>query len=149
MLIDNNPTATIEVTPSDMRRAANAWDDAREQVDNANPTDRVPEVATALPGSAAARQVGPLAESLNSQIRAWCDGATEQGEGLRTVTREYESADQQSAAEGRRQASVIGSGFGHGPSEVTMSRGPAVFDPSALPSERVAYLDGRLSGRDL
>lgn len=149
MLIDSNPTATIEVTPSDMRHAAAAWDDASDQVENANPTDRVPEVATALPGGAAARQVSQLLESLNSRVKVWCDGATEQGEALRKATREYETADHQAADEGRKQESVISHGFRDGSSGVTVSHGPAVLDQDEPPSDRVAYLDKRMSGRDL
>lgn len=149
MLIDSNPAATIKVTPSDMRSAAAAWDEARDQVENANPADRVSEISTALQGGAAPQQVNPLVVSLNGRFKVWCDGATGQGEALRKATREYVTADQQSADEGRRQESVIGHGFGNGPSEITVSRGPAVIDPSAPPSERSANLDRRMSGRDL
>ncbi|MFE7224806.1 hypothetical protein ACFU7D_08495 [Nocardioides sp. NPDC057577] len=149
MLIDSNPAALIKVTPSDMRSAAAAWDEARDQVENANPADRVPEIATALQGGAAARQVSALVTALNDRVKVWCDGAAGQGEALRKVTREYVTADQQSADEGRRQESVIGHGFGNRPPEITVSRGPAVFDSSAAPSERIANLDKRMSGRDL
>lgn len=149
MLIDSNPTATLRVTPSDMRRAATAWDEARDQLENANPTDRVPEVATALPGGAAARQVTALTTDFHSRFKSWCDGATKQAEALREATREYEAADQQAAGDGRKQQSVISSGFPDGSSGVTVNRGPAVFDPGESPSDRTAYLDKRMSGRDL
>lgn len=148
MLIDSNPAATIKVAPSDMRRAAAAWDEASDQVENANPADRVPEVATALPGGAAALQVPELATELHSRFQSWCDDATEQGEALRKATREYETADQQAADEGKRQESVLSYGHLNDPSGVTVSRGPAIFDPSASPSDRVADLDKRMSGRD-
>lgn len=149
MLIDSNPAEMIKVTPSDMRRAAAAWDEASDQVEKANPADRVPEVATALPGGAAARQVTQLTDELHSRFKSWCEGATEQGEALRKATREYETADQQAADEGRKQQSVIGHGFQDGSSGITVSRGPAVFDPGESPSDRSAYLDKRMSGGDL
>jgi hypothetical protein len=149
VLIDSNPAVTIRVTPSDMRRAAAAWDDASDQVENANPADRVPEVATALPGGAAARQVTQLTNELDGRFKSWCDGATEQGEALRKATKEYEAADQQAADEGGKQESVISHGFQDGSSGVTVSHGPAVFDPHDSPSDRTAYLDKRMSGGDL
>lgn len=132
-----------------MRRAAAAWDDARDQVENANPTDRVPEVATAMPGGAAARQVTQLTNEFHGRFKSWCEGATEQAEALRKATREYETADQQAADDGRRQESVISHGFQDGSSGVTVNRGPAVFDPSESPSDRFTYLDKRMSGGDL
>lgn len=149
MLIDSNPAETIRLTPSDMRRAAAAWDDASDQVENANPADRVPEVATALPGGASARQVTQLTNELHNRFKSWCEGATEQGEALREATREYETADQLAADEGSKQRSVISHGFQDGPSGNTVSRGPAVFDPRESPSDRTAYLDKRMNGGDL
>lgn len=149
MLIDSNPAAMIKVTPSDMRRAAAAWDEASDQVENANPADRVPEVATALPGGAAARQVTQLTNDLQGRFKSWCEGATEQGEALRNATTEYETADQQAAAEGKKQESVVSHGPQDGSSGITVSRGPAVFDARESPSDRTAYLDKRMSGRDL
>lgn len=149
MLIDSNPTEMIRVTPSDMRRAADAWDDARDQVGNANPTDRVPEVATALPGSAAARQVTRLTNEFHGRFKSWCEGATEQAEALRKATKEYETADQQAADDGRNQETVISNGFQNGSSGIAVSRGPAVFDPRESPSDRTAYLDKRMNGGDL
>lgn len=149
MLIDSNPAETIRVTPSDMRRAAAAWDDASDQVENANPADRVPEVATALPGAAATRQVAKLTNELLVRFKSWCEGATEQGEALRKATKEYENADQQAADEGGKQKSVISHGFQDGSSGITVGRGPAVFDPRDSPSDRTAYLDKRMNGGDL
>lgn len=149
MLIDGNPAEMIRVTPSDMRRAAAAWDDARVQVEKANPTDRVPEMATAMPGSAAARQVTPLANDFHGRFKSWCEDATEQAEALRMATKEYETADQQAAGEGKKQESVISHGFQDGSSGVTVNRGPAVFSPSESPSDRLTYLDKRMGGDDL
>ena len=149
MLIDSNPTETIRVTPSDMRRAAGAWDDARDQVENADPTDRVPDVATAMPGGAAARQVTQLTNEFHGRFKSWCEGATVQAEALRKATREYETADQQAADDGKKQESVISNGFPNGSSGITVSRGPAVFDPRESPSDRTAYLDKRMNGGDL
>ena len=149
MLIDGNPAAMIKVTPSDMRRAAGAWDDARDQVGKADPTDRVPEVATAMPGGAATRQVTRLTNELHGRFKSWREGATEQAEALRKATREYETADQQAVADGRKQESVVSYGLQNGPSGITVSRGPAVFNPRESPSDRSAYLDKRMNGCDL
>ena len=132
-----------------MRRAAGAWDDARDQVENANPTDRVPEVSTAMPGGAAARQVAELTNEFRGRFKSWCEGAAEQAEALRYATREYENANQRAADEGRKQESVLSHGFRDGSSGVTVNRGPAVLDQSASASDRFTYLDKRMSGGDL
>lgn len=146
MLIDSNPADIIRVTPSDMRRAAEAWDDASDQVKSANPTDRVPEVATAMSGSSAAGQVAELSSEFDRRFKSWCEGATEQADALRKATAEYESADQLAADEGRRQESVISHGIQDGSSGAMINRGPAILDPSDSPSARTSYLDERLGG---
>nr|WP_260173377.1 type VII secretion target [Nocardioides albus] len=145
-MIDSNPADMIKVTPSDMRRAAEAWDEASDQVKNANPTDRVPEVATAMPGSAAAGQVAKLSSEFHRRFKSWCEGATEQADALRNATAEYESADQLAADEGRRQESVISHGMQDGSSGAMVNRGPAVLDPGDSPSARMSYLDKRMGG---
>lgn len=148
MLIDGNPADQIRVTPSDMRRAAAAWEDAGAQVKSANPVDRVAEVSTAMPGSAAARQATMLANDLHDRFKSWFEGATEQADALRKATREYETADVQAADEGRKQSSVIAHGFQGGSSAHRVSRGPAVFDQSESTRERFTYLDKRMGGDD-
>lgn len=141
---------TIDVRPRDLRRAAAAMEAANEQVENANPSDRMAEISSGLPGGASASQVAPLISALDARFGDWCDGATQQSDGYRGAARDYETTDHDAGSEGRRQqttVSVVGDHWTGGPTPGNgINRGPAIFRPGDTVGENLARIAGRMDG---
>lgn len=143
---------TIDVIPRDLRKAAAAMEAANEQVKDANPSERMAEVASGLPGGASESQVTPLVGALGGRFEDWCDGATQQSDGYRNAARDYETSDQQAASEGSRQeksVSALGDLWTGAPSPGSgFNRGPAIFRPGDPDGGDLARLTTRLGDVD-
>ncbi|NYI80796.1 hypothetical protein [Nocardioides panzhihuensis] len=142
----------VKMVPADMRRAAAAWDAAGEQVKSANPSDRVGEISTAMPGGASPRQVGQFVSTLGGQFDEWCAGATKMSETYRAVAADHHATDQDAASEGGRQVGAVSTlpGIWSGGSSAGKADnvGPAIFDPSAPSDDNIAKLIARLGKLD-
>lgn len=141
----------VKMVPADMRRAAAAWDTAREQVKSASPSDRVGDISTAMPGGASAQQVGDLAAALDDRFEEWCAGATQMGENFRAVADDHQATDQHAGDAGHQHAGALSDlgtwTSGASPSSLVNS-GPAIFEPGAPASDRMANLIERLGKVD-
>lgn len=143
---------TVKMVPADMRRAAAAWDSASEQVKRANPSDRVGEISTAMPGGASPRQVGQLVSTLDGRFDEWCTSATQMSENYRAVAADHQAADQDAASEGGRHVGAVSTlpGIWSGGSSPGQAgnAGPAIFDPGAPSNGNMANLIARLGKVD-
>lgn len=141
---------TIDVRPRDLRMAAAAMEAANEQVENANPSDRMAEISSGLPGGASASQVAPFVSAFDARFEDWCDGATQQSDGYRGAACDYETTDHDAGSEGRRQQTAAGVVGDHWPSRPAagsgFNRGPAIFRPGDTVEESLARIAGRMDG---
>lgn len=93
---------TIEVVPSDLRRAAQAMESAAQQVEGADPSGRVNEIPSALPGSASSELAVELQEKLEKRFRYWHRDAMRLRDGMINAVAEYERSDERSSAQAQR-----------------------------------------------
>ncbi|GAB3988272.1 hypothetical protein [Nocardioides marmoraquaticus] len=83
----------FEAVASDIRDAAGQIEAAGEGVKGADPSGRIGDVKTALPGSDSATAAGNLVDKWRTRFQGWADDAGDQAQRLRDSANEYDNSD--------------------------------------------------------
>lgn len=96
-------SSQIAVIPKDLRQSARNMDSAAGDVANANPTDHISKIATAMRGSVSAGKVPGLKAKLEWRFTNWPKKARSYHDALIAAADDYESTDQTAANQGAQQ----------------------------------------------
>lgn len=99
---------SIEVIPSQIRKAADNLLEAAEGVKRANPSDSLDVFAGALPGSQSASAAKGLASAWDERFKTWFNDADRQHEAQYNAARNYDDADYAADRAARNAATQTG-----------------------------------------